>query len=163
MSGELKNVYFVKNTAGGTFTDVTTLFDGLRILKVDGFLSSGKAVNVYREQWMDGTVDFTITSMSGEQNPAIVRELTELEITFIIKQKYATNTINVQTVHDSFIAYMTNTDVWIKSAYVENKQVHCVCEEEYKPTTVKLKRGVDSYIMGTIRLRMLEKPNIPTP
>ena len=37
----LKNKYFVKNTANGTFTDVTTLVDGVRILQIEGMAAKG--------------------------------------------------------------------------------------------------------------------------
>ena len=159
MANDLTNKYFVKNTAGGSFQDVTTLFNGLRILKVDGFLAQGKPVNIYTAQWVDNqSEDLLITTLDGNNNPVVVRENVDLDITFIIRQKYATSTIDVMTVHDAFVAYMTNSDVWIKSAYVNNKYVHCICLKEYKPTMVKLGRGDNSYIMGTITLHCLDAP-----
>lgn len=159
MAQDLKNVYFVKNTQAGTFQDVTTLYQGVRILKVDGFLAKGKPINIYTAQWVGSqTEDFMITTLDGNNNPVVIRENVDLEITFIVRQKYANTTIDVQTVHDNFVAYMTNSDVWIKSAYVNNKYVHCVCLKEYKPTTVKLKRGTNSWIMGTLTLHCLDAP-----
>ena len=157
--------YFAKNSASGTFADLTTTYNGLAILKVDGFLKKGKPVNIYTAQWVNEQAeDFLITTLDNNNNPVVVRENVDLEITFIIRQKYASGTtaINVQTVHDNFIAFMTNTDVWIKSAYMGNKYAHCVCLKDYKPTTVKLGRGNDSYIMGTITLHTLEAPATAT-
>lgn len=159
MAQDLKNKYFVKKRSNGEFTDVTTLFDGLRILKVDGFLAKGKPVNIYTAQWInEQEEDFLITTTDENDNPVVVRENVDLDITFIVRQKYATGQIDVQQQHDLFRDYMTGSDVWIKSAYVGNKYVHCICLKEYKPTTVKLQRGDDSWVMGTITLHTLDAP-----
>jgi len=160
MAQDLRQVYFAKNTENGSFQDLTTLFDGVRVLKIDGMMSQGKPVNIYTAQWTDEQEeDFLITTIKNGV-PVVIRENVNIEITFIVRQKYATNTINVQQVHDAFVSYMTSTDVWIKSAYVGNKYVHCVCLNDYKPTTVKLGRGDSSWIMGTITLHTLDAPQI---
>lgn len=153
------NRYFVKNTSNGTFADITTLFDGVAVLKLDGMLAKGKPVNIYTAQWIDSQQeDFLITTLDGSNNPVVIRENVDLELTFIVRRKYATGAIDVQSVHDSFVSYMTDSDVWLKSSYVGNKYVHCVCLKEYKPTTVKLQRGNDSYIIGTITFHTLDAP-----
>ena len=151
MAKKITNKYFVKNTTNGSFIDVTTLFDGVNILAVEGFDARGKALNVYVEQWIDGGTDFMITSNNGQ----IVRENVDIKVVFVVGQRYANSTINTQTVYDSFVDYMTNTDVWIKSAYV-GKQVHCVATDKIEPKTIKLHRGSDSYILGEIQLNTLE-------
>ena len=154
-----RNKYFVKNTSDGVFQDITTLFDGVAVLKVDGMLAKGKPVNIYTAQWIDSQEeDFLITTLDEHDNPVVVRENVDIEITFIVRQKYAVGAINVQSVHDNFVDYMTGSDVWIKSSYLGNKYAHCVCLKEYKPTTVKLDRGDNSYIMGTIVLHALDAP-----
>jgi hypothetical protein len=155
--------YKIKNTESGTFVDIETMFNGLRILKMDGFLAKGKPVNIYTAQWIDSQEeDFLITTISETtNNPVVIRENTDIEITFIIRKKYATNpsvSFDVQSVHDNFISYMTDSDVWIQSSYVNNKYVHCVCLKEYKPTTQKMKRGDKSWIMGTITMHCLNAP-----
>lgn len=155
--------YKIKNTESGTFVDIETMFNGLRILKMDGFLAKGKPVNIYTAQWIDSQEeDFLITTISETtNNPVVIRENTDIEITFIIRKKYATNpsvSFDVQSVHDNFISYMTDSDVWIQSSYVNNKYVHCVCLKEYKPTTQKMKRGNKSWIMGTITMHCLNAP-----
>lgn len=156
---ESKNRYYVKNTENGTFQDITVLFDGVAVLKVDGFLKRGKPVNIYTAQWVDEQEeDFLITTLDGNDNPVVIRENMDIEITFIVRQKYATGTINVLSTHDNFVDYMTGSDVWIKSSYMGNKNVHCVCMHEYAPTTVMLDRGDKSYIMGTITLHCLSAP-----
>lgn len=153
------NRFFAKNTESGTFQDITTMFDGVAVLKLDGMLAKGEPVNVYTAQWVNSQQeDFMITTLDGSDNPVVVRKNVDLELTFIVRQKYATGTINVQTVHDNFVNYITGSDVWLKSSYVGNKYVHCVCLKEYKPTTVKLGRGDNSYIMGTITLHCLDAP-----
>jgi hypothetical protein len=153
MAKKITNKYFVKNTANGSFADVTTLFDGVNILSVEGFDSRGKALNVYVEQWIDGGTDFMITSDNGQ----IVRENVTLKVVFVVGKHYASTTINTQTVYDNFVNYMTNTDVWIKSMYV-GKQVHCVAIDKVEPKTVKLKRGANEYILGEIPLQTLGAP-----
>ena len=154
-----RNRYFVKNTEDGTFQDITVLFDGVAVLKVDGFLAKGKPINIFTQQWLSNQKeDFLITTLDDNDNPVVIRENVDIEITFIVRQKYANSVIDVQDVHDSFVDYMTNSDVWVKSAYVGNKYVHCVCQSEYKPTTVHLQRGDSSYIMGTIKLHTLDAP-----
>lgn len=154
-----RNRYFVKNTEEGTFQDITVLFDGVAVLKVDGMLAKGKPVNIYTAQWIDSQKeDFMITTLDDNDKPVVIRENVDIEITFIVRQKYANSVIDVQDVHDSFVDYMTNSDVWIKSSYLGNKYVHCVCQSEYKPTTVHLQRGDSSYIMGTIKLHTLDAP-----
>lgn len=158
MTNELTGKYFVKNSAAANYTDITTLVDGVRVLKIDGFLAKGKPVNIYTAQWTDSqTEDFMITTMDGN-TPVVVRENVDLEITFIVHAKYTQNTIDVMTQHETFVNYLTSSDVWIESAYVNNRHVHCVCLQDYKPTTVKLQRGGDSYIMGTIVLHTLTQP-----
>lgn len=153
MAKKITNKYFVKNTTNGSFTDVTTLFDGVNVLAVEGLDAKGKALNVYVEQWIDGGTDFMITSNNGQ----IVRENVDIKVVFIVGQRYANATIDTQSVYDSFVDYMTNTDVWIKSMYF-GKQVHCVAIDKVEPKTVKLKRGANEYILGEIPLQTLGAP-----
>lgn len=153
MAKKINNKYFVKNTANGSFVDVTTLFDGVNILAIEGLDAKGRSLNVYYEQWIDGGTDFMITSNNGQ----IVRENVDIKVVFIVGQRYANSTINTQTVYDSFVDYMTNTDVWIKSMYF-GKQVHCVAIDKIEPKTVKLKRGVNEYILCEIPLQTLGAP-----
>jgi hypothetical protein len=154
-----KNRFFVKNTQNGSFEDITTKFNGVAVLKLEGMLAKGEPINIYTAQWINSQQeDFMITTLDGNNNPVVVRKNVDLELTFIVRQKYATGTIDVQTVHDNFVDYITGSDVWLKSSYVGNKYVHCVCLKEYKPTTVKLGRGDNSYIMGTITLHCLDAP-----
>ena len=121
--------YKIKNTESGTFVDIETMFNGLRILKMDGFLAKGKPVNIYTAQWIDSQEeDFLITTISETtNNPVVIRENTDIEITFIIRKKYATNpsvSFDVQSVHDAFISYMTDSDVWIKSSVLKRIQAN---------------------------------------
>lgn len=157
MANGSKNRYYVKNAAGGSFEEITQKFNGVAVLMVTGLDSKGKAINIYNEQWINSqTEDYMVTGGS------IVRENVDIEITFIVKKKYASSpssNFSVLSVHDTFVNYMTNTDVWIKSNYLGGKYVHCVCLNEYKPTTIKLDRGDESYMMGTITLHSLTAPS----
>jgi hypothetical protein len=153
------NTYFTKNSESASWEDITSKFDGVRILKMDGFLEKGEPINIFTQQWLSNQKeDFLITTLDDNDNPVVIRKNVDLELTFIVRQKYATGTIDVQTVHDNFVDYITGSDVWLKSSYVGNKNVHCVCLKDYKPTTVKLGRGDNSYIMGTITLHCLDAP-----
>lgn len=161
MANNSSNRYFAKNTVNGSFSDITTLYDGVAILKVDGMLGKGKPVNIYTAQWVNSQQeDFMITTFDNQNNPVVIRENVDIDITFIVRKKYATTQtgFDVRAVHDSFVSFLTDSDVWIKSAYLGNKYVHCVCLKEYKPTTIYLGRGDNSYIMGTITLHALEAP-----
>ena len=153
------NTYFTKNSESASWEDITSKFDGVRILKMDGFLAKGKPINIFTQQWLSNQEeDFLITALDDNDNPVVIRENVDIEITFIVRQKYANLVIDVQDVHDRFVEYMTGSDVWLKSAYLGNRYVHCVCLSEYKPTTVRLQRGGDSYIMGTLKLHTLNTP-----
>ena len=155
MAKKNTNKYFVKNSASGSFTDVTTLFDGVNVLAIEGLDSRGRSLNVYYEQWITGGTDFMITSNNGQ----IVRENVDIKVVFIVGQRYANTTIDTQEVYDSFVDYMTNTDVWINSSYV-GKQVHCVCIDKIEPKTIKLHRGGNTYILGEIQLKCLETHSV---
>lgn len=158
MITDLTNKYFLKNTENGEFQDVTTLFDGVRILKVDGMLAKGEPINIYNEQWINSqSEDFLVTTIDEQTgNNVVIRKNVDIEVTFIVRQKYATTTIDVMDVHDNFVSYLTDTDIWLKSAFTNNKVAHCICLAEYKPTICKLQRGEDSWMMGTITLHTLD-------
>jgi hypothetical protein len=153
------NTYFTKNSESASWEDITSKFDGVRILKMDGFLAKGKPINIFTQQWLSNQKeDFLITTLDDNDNPVVIRENVDVELTFMVRQKFASGTIDVQSAHDAFVDYMTGTDVWLKSSYLGNKYVHCVCLKEYKPTTVKLGRGTDSFIIGTLTFHTLESP-----
>lgn len=159
MGNELKEIYFVKKSDDGYFEDITDLFDGVRVLKMDGFLAKGKPVNVFTQQWVDEQEeDFMITTIDENEEPKVVRENVDIELTFIVRQKYAKGKINVQCVHDCFVEYMTSSDLWLGTNYMGGRHVHCVCLKEYTPTIVKLCRGDNSYIMGTLTFHALDAP-----
>ena len=99
MAKKITDKYFVKNSESGSFVDVTTRFDGVNVLSVDGLDSKGKSLNVYYEQWIDGSTDFMITSNNGQ----IVRENVDIKVVFIVGQRYANETIDTQEVYDSFL------------------------------------------------------------
>lgn len=153
MANKIVGKYFVKNTAEGSYADVTTLFNGVNVLAIEGMNAKGRALNVYVEQWITGGTDFTIAASDG----IIVRENVDISVTFVVSPRYATSTIDPQVVYDSFVDYMTNTDVWVKTTYVK-KEVHCVVSDKFEPQKVKLNRGNNSYIFGKITLKTLSKP-----
>ena len=150
--------YYLKNTSNGTYSDVTTLFDGVNILAVNNLDGIGKSVNVYKAQWVNSqTEDFLITTTDNNNNPVVVRENVDIVVVFAVSGRYANAVIDAQTVYDNFVSYMTNSDVWIGSTYV-GKQVHCFAFNKFEPKTIKLQRGNNSYILGEITLHTLDKP-----
>lgn len=160
MSGnDLVNKYFVRKTSTAAWEDITTKFDGVKVLSIDGFNERGEAVNVYNNQWVNSQKeDFLVTTTDGEGNDVIVRENVDLSLTFIVSRRYANSAIDEQTTYDNIVSYLCdNGDFYIKSAYV-NKQAHVICTKSFKPTTQKLHRAENSYILATIPLHCLEKP-----
>lgn len=154
------NTYFTKKSESASWEDITSKFDGVRILKMDGLLAKGKPINIFTQQWMSNQKeDFLITTLDGNDNPVVIRENVDIEVTFAVRRKYANSAIDVMSVHNAFVSYMTGSDVWIKSSYVGNKYVHCVCLNDYKPTIIKLNRGDSSFAMGTIVLHCLDAPS----
>jgi len=152
------NKYYVKKSRQSQYSDITSLFDGVAVLKLEGMLNKGKAVNIYTAQWIDTQEeDFAIGTLDEHDNPIVVRENGNVSLTFIIRQKYAVSTIDIQQTHENFVNYMTTSDVWLKTNYLGGLEAHCVCLDEYEPTTVSLNRGDKSYIIGTMTFHMLDK------
>lgn len=157
MSNDLTGKYFCKTEENGKYIDITKLVNGVRILKIDGMNAQGEPVNIYTAQWVDEQEeDFMITKTDASLNPVVVRKNVDIEITFIVSPRYATSPIETLIQHDRFVELMTYKDIWIKSLYT-NKETHCVCLEQYEPTTTKLQRGNNSYMMGTLKLHTLDK------
>ena len=155
MEQDLTGKYLLKQQSEEEYEDVTTLFDGVRILQVSGMNSLGEAINVYNEQWVDGSTDFVIASTDGK----IKRKNITIEVVFVVSERYASNAgIDTQEQYDAFIDYMTESDIYIKSLYTD-KTVHCFANDEYEPTSVRLKRGHGkNYILGSIKMAALEQP-----
>lgn len=158
-NNNLTGKYFVKRTSSGTWEDVTTKWNGLKILSIDGFNEQGDAENVFTQKWINSqTEDMMITKQDGQGNPIIIRANVDLSVTFVVGRRYASTTIDEETVYNSFVKYVcTDGDFYIKSAYV-NKYVHVVCLKGFKPTTQMLQRGTKSYILATMTLHCLEAP-----
>ena len=164
---ELRDKYFVRKSTNDDWEDITTKFDGVKVLSITDFNTKGKTLNVMTQQWLvlneDAdpqtyqNEDYAVGTEDGQGNPIVLRENIDISITFIVGNKYATNAIDVVQVHDAFVDYMTDGALYIKSKYT-NKEVRCVCLDEYKPTTEKLQRGNNSWIMGTLKLHTLGKP-----
>lgn len=155
----LSGKYFIRRSSSDEWEDMTSKFRGLRVLSVDGMNERGEAVNVYTEQWIDSqTEDFLVTTIDEGGNPVIIRKNVDIRITFIVGERYgASDTI---TDHEAFVDWICNhNDFYIKSLY-SGKQAHVVCIKEYKPTTEKLHRGANSYIIGTLELHTLDAPSV---
>lgn len=148
----LSNKYFVRKNETDNWADITALFSGVKILSISGFDELGDSLNVFTQQWIGSqSEDYYL---SGE---TIIRNNVDLSVTFIVGERYGAS--DTQTVHDAFVSYMCKQgDFYLKSAYV-NKYAHVVCLKSYKPTTQRLHRGRNSYIMGTITLHTLTSPS----
>lgn len=155
----IEKEYLVKR---GTqeYTPISELFNGVRILKVNGFTSTGAPKNIYTAAWINSQAeDYMVTlqeSREGEVYDVVIRDNTDIEITFIVGDKYADTDIDVRVTHDAFIAYMTDGALYVKSNYTD-RAMKVVCLKEYKPTLVRLKRQAkNNYITGTITLHALD-------
>lgn len=160
MAQDLRNKYFVRKSAEEEWKDFSSLFDGLRVLSIDGFGETGKALNIYTAQWISDATheeDFMITTLDEKEEPYVIRENVDLSLTFIVSNRYASTYVDIRKVHDDFIKYIGGSDVYVRSTYQE-KEVRCAMLDGYKPTTTKLKRGINSYIMGTVTLHTLDLP-----
>lgn len=138
------------------------MWAGFRILSVSGFGEMGEAVNVYNEQWVNAQEeDFAIAGDS------IIRKNTNLVVTFIISNRYVSESqdpIDEQDVFNEAAKWMgVDGDFWIRSEYT-GMVAHVVCLDSIKPTTQKLKRNTGiggrkkNYIIATATLHMLEAP-----
>lgn len=156
---ELSNKYFIRKNTTDNWEDITTKFNGVKVLSIDGFNERGEAQNVYNAQWVSETTeDFLVTTKDENGNDIIIRSNVDISMTFIVGRRYATSTIDEQTVYDSFVSYICEKgDFYIKSAYV-NKSAHVICLKSFKPTAQKLHRGEKSYILATITLHCLDVP-----
>lgn len=154
---DIANEYLVKR-GSEEFATISSKFVGVRVLKIDGFTSVGKPINIYTAQWIDSqSEDYMVTSqmeVEGTTYDAIFRENVDLEITFVVGDKYGAADVRMQ--HDAFVAYMTDGALYIKSQYTD-RTLKCVCLKEYKPTLIKLKRPQgQNHIMGTLTLHSLD-------
>ena len=159
--------YFHGMTENG-LVDFTT-HSGVRVLAIDGLDEVGDAVNVYTEQWIDSNVeDYMCTKKKqvaglGEVDD-IIRKNVDINLTMIISPRYTIQgtSIDVQDTYNQMVSTLCyNGDVWLKSTYT-NKIAHVVCLKAFKPTAVKLHRGMDSYILVTIPFHCIEPPSKPT-
>ena len=163
----LKNKYQYKD-----YTGTWTYFEnksGVRVLAIDGLDEVGDAVNVYTEQWIDSNVeDYMCTKKKqvvglGEVDD-IIRKNVDINLTMIISPRYTIQStdIDVQDTYNQMVSTLCyNGDIWLKSTYT-NKVAHVVCLKAFKPTAVKLHRGMDSYILVTIPFHCIEPPSNPT-
>ena len=166
---------YYHSSNGTTWVDFTT-HSGVRVLSIDGFGEIGDAVNVYTEQWVDSEIeDYMCTTKKTEQGTtidAVVRKNVDINLTFIVSQRYADAHIDIQQTYDDMIATLCYSGaIYLKSTYV-NKIAYVVCLKAVKPTIVRLQRGeyrtneqnqverwdIDSYIMATIPFHCLKPP-----
>ena len=166
MNNELKGKYYVKKGSNDNYTDITTMFDGVRVLSLDGFNEVGEAVNVFTQQWVDSQAeDFMVTKQVTNNNTTtdvVIRKNVDLSMTIIVSRRYATNSIDEQTVFNSLKNYMCgHGDFYIWSKYT-NMEAHVVSLSSFKPTTQKLNRGNKSYILITIPLHCLDLATVHT-
>ena len=154
MAQDLGNRYFIKRRFSDTWVDITTLFDGIKVLSITGMNEIGEAQNVFTQQWIDSQEEDYL--LAGE---TVVRANVDLTMTFIAGTRYSSNgSVDTQTVYNSFVSYICNDgDFYIKSTYT-GKSAHVVCLKGIKPTTERLHRGSSSYIIATATLHCINQP-----
>lgn len=141
----ISNKYFVKDSVNTTYVDITTKFVGLNLLKIDDFNKKGKAKNIYNQSWINSNnEDVYIPDVVCFEQP-------DINFTFIVRDDDDHN-VDVQSVHDNFIDYMTTNKVTIKSLYA-NKEADFICLNDYAPTMSHVKQiAGQNYILGTISM-----------
>ena len=154
MAQDLGNRYFIKRRFSDTWVDITTLFDGIKVLSITGMNEIGEAQNVFTQQWIDSQEEDYL--LAGK---TVVRANVDLTMTFIAGTRYSSNgSVDTQTVYNSFVSYICDDgDFYIKSTYT-GKSAHVVCLKGIKPTTERLHRGSSSYIIATATLHCLDQP-----
>ena len=151
MTKPISNVYYVKQGTDA-YQDFTTKWVGLTILKLDGFNKKGKSKNIYTRSWINSsTDDVYIPDVVCFENP-------DVAISFRVDD-FESHSVNVQSVHDNFIDYMTTHTVTIKTLFLD-KEATFVCKAEYEPTTIALKRSDGgNYILGTLTMHRVTATN----
>ncbi len=158
MNNELKGKYFVRKSTGAQWEDVTDKWDGVKVLGIDGFSELGEAINVFHQQWMDGSEDIEVTEQDNQGNDVIRRTNVDLKLTLIVSRRYASSVIDEKSVYDDVVAYMCKSgSFYVKSMY-EGMQANVISLKPVKPTAEKLHRGQNSFIMTTIELHCKEEP-----
>lgn len=154
MAQNLENKYFIKRRFSDTWVDITTLFDGIKVLSLTGMNEIGEAQNVFTQQWIDSQEEDYL--LAGE---TVVRANVDLTMTFIAGTRYSSNgSVDTQTVYNSFVSYICDDgDFYIKSTYT-GKSAHVVCLKGIKPTMERLHRGSSSYIIATATLHCINQP-----
>ena len=144
MTKPISDVYYVKQGTD-SYQDFTTKWVGLTILKMDGFNKKGKAKNIYTRSWINSANDDVyVPDVVYFENP-------DMSISFMVND-FDNHSVNVEAVHDSFIDYMTTHKVMIKTLFLD-KEATFICNAEYEPTTIALKRSVgNNYILGTLTM-----------
>lgn len=162
MNNELKDKYFVRKTESGNWQDIATKFNGVRILTLDGFNEVGEAVNIFTQQWVDSQAEDFMVTKQVNNHDVVIRKNVDLSMTIIVSRRYASTTIDEQSVFNELREYFCNHgDFYIKSSYT-NMQAHVVCLSGFKPTTQKLNRNEKSYIIATIPLHCLDMASTTT-
>lgn len=154
MAQDLSNKYFVRRTTSDAWQDVTTLFDGVKILALSGFNEVGDAQNIYTAQWVNSqTEDYMLVDST------VVRSNIDLTMTFIVGTRFsASQNVDTQTAFDNFKSYICDYgDFWVKSAYT-NKYAHVVCLKGVQVITERLRRGQNSFILANATLHTLATP-----
>lgn len=153
--GKIEDSYLVKR-GNANYAALSSMFSGLKVLSVTGFFGKGEPVNVYTAQWTDSQREDCMVTTDVNGSPTVVYKNVDIELTFIVSDRYAD--IDVASVHDSFISYVTNGAFWLKSLY-SGRQVECICLSSYSPTQTKLGRKSSNYITGTVKLHALDAPS----
>ena len=157
MSQTVANKYLCKQTASGTYTDINLLFDGVKVLKSDGFFSVGKSKNVYQAQWVNSQTEDFLIAHESDQSRKIIRENVTIELSFAISQKYTETEIDEEEVYAAMCDYFLNGEVYLRSQYA-GKDVRVIALEGQEPNAIRLKRNNNNFILASWKFHALEKP-----
>ena len=125
MAQDLGNRYFIKRRFSDTWVDITTLFDGIKVLSITGMNEIGEAQNVFTQQWIDSQEEDYL--LAGE---TIVRANVDLTMTFIAGTRYSSNgSVDTQTVYNSFVSYVC-LHRGSSSYIIATATLHCINQPE---------------------------------
>jgi hypothetical protein len=152
--------YILEKGAARCNTEVQTgvfISGAVCYLEVGEKIVTNKEVSFYKYNGLSRVLLGTGASYTNDGNARVTVYVAYGSSATVEWGRYTDNEslFDEQNVYDAFVDYMTSKDVWFASAYV-NRQIHAVASADAKPKEVKIKRGVNSYIIGEITLHALE-------
>lgn len=142
-----KGIFFVKDLAksDGSLADLSTKWEGVSFLKVEGLTTKGKPKNIYIQSWTDSDVDDVAIP------DKVYYEHKDITITFVVSDKE--KDIDVSDTHSNVVEYLCSHKLLIQSSISKLKVTCAGNSEDYTPSVIRLGRTKGlNYILGSIKL-----------